>query len=68
MNDRGTIRQIAAATGVRVVALDLFETKPDYLFFSRLLYRAGIAYERAVSRWDALAHLRVQLFADLEAV
>lgn len=68
VNDRRTIRRIAAATGFRVVALDLFETKPDYLFFSRLLYRAGIAYERAVSRWDALADLRVQFIADLEAV
>jgi SAM-dependent methyltransferase len=67
-NDRRTIERMAAATGFRVTALDLFETKPDYLFFSRLLYRAGIAYERAVNRWDALAGLRVQLIADLEAV
>jgi SAM-dependent methyltransferase len=68
VNDRRTIERMAAVTGFRVTALDLFETKPDYLFFSRILYRAGIAYERAVSRWDALAGLRVQLIGDLEAV
>lgn len=67
-NDRRTIERIASAAGFRVAGLDLFETKPDYLFFSRVLYRAGIAYERAVSRWAALADLRVQLIADLEAV
>ncbi|HSD48768.1 MAG TPA: class I SAM-dependent methyltransferase, partial [Actinomycetota bacterium] len=67
-NDRKTIERIADEAGFRVAALDLFETKPDYLFFSRLLYRAGIAYERVVNRWDALADLRVQLIADLEAV
>lgn len=67
-NDRRAIRRLAAASGFRVAELDLFETKPDYLFFSRTLYRAGIAYERAVSRWDSLEGIRVQLIADLEAV
>jgi SAM-dependent methyltransferase len=67
-NDRRTIERLAAAAGFRVEGLDLFETKPDYLYFSRLLYRAGVVYERAVSRWDALAGLRVQFIADLEAV
>lgn len=67
-NDRRTIERLAAASGFRVGDLDLFETKPDYLFFSRLLYRAGIAYERAVSRWETLSGIRVQVIADLEAV
>lgn len=68
VNDRRTIERMAAMSGFRVTALDLFETKPDYLFFSRVLYRAGIAYERTVNHWDALAGLRVQLIGDLEAV
>lgn len=67
MHVLGELRRVLATGSFRVTALDLFETKPDYLFFSRLLYRAGIAYERTVSHWDALAGLRVQLIADLEA-
>jgi len=68
VNDRTTIERLAMASGFRLVSLDLFETKPDYLFFSAIAYRLGIAYERVVNRWDALEGIRVQLIADLEAV
>jgi hypothetical protein len=44
------------------------ETKPDYLYFHPWAYRAGIAYERLVNRFDALARFRVQPIADLEAI
>lgn len=68
VNDRKTIERLAMAGGFRLVSLDLFETKPDYLFFSTLAYRLGIAYERVVNRWHSLEGIRVQLIADLEAV
>jgi SAM-dependent methyltransferase len=67
-NDRLTLERLAMETGFRVVSIDLIETKPDYLLFHPLAYRAGIAYERVVNRSEALAGFRVQMLADLEAV
>lgn len=67
-NDPKTLQRLAMASGFRVVSIDLFETKPDYLYFSPVAYRAGIAYERLVNRIGALARFRVQLIADFEAV
>jgi SAM-dependent methyltransferase len=68
VNDRKIVERLAMASALRVVSIERIETKPDYLFFHPLAYRAGIAYERAVNRWDALAGLRVQILVDLEAV
>jgi SAM-dependent methyltransferase len=67
-NDRTTLERLARASRFRLVDLELFETKPDYLYFHPWAYRAGVAYERLVNRVDALARFRVQLFADLEAI
>jgi SAM-dependent methyltransferase len=67
-NDRPTLEKLARASRFRLVDLELFETKPDYLYFHPWAYRAGIAYERLVNRFDALARFRVQLIADLEAI
>ncbi|HTG46425.1 MAG TPA: class I SAM-dependent methyltransferase [Actinomycetota bacterium] len=67
-NDPARLERLAMASRFRVVSIQLLETKPDYLYFSPIAYRAGIVYERAVNRWDALARFRVQLIADLEAV
>jgi len=67
INDEKSIRRLAAAARFRVVELDLFETKPDYLLFSPIAYRAGIVYERLVNSTEKLARFRVQLIADLVA-
>lgn len=67
-NTKAALERLAMRTGFRVVSVDFLETKPDYLFFSPLAYRAGIAYERLVNRFEVLAPFRVQLIADLEAV
>ena len=66
-NDQKTIRDLAARSGFRVVTVDLLETKPGYLSVHPLAYRLGIAYERIVNRFDALARFRVTLLVDLEA-
>ena len=42
--------------------------RPTYLFFHPAAYRAGVAYERLVSRSDRLAGLRANLLGVLEAV
>jgi SAM-dependent methyltransferase len=68
INDRTRIERLSMASGFRVVSIERIETKPDYLVFHPLVYRAGIAYERVVNRSDAFARFRVQLLADLEAV
>jgi SAM-dependent methyltransferase len=67
-NDRRTLRKLAASSGFRVVALEMIEPKPDYLFFHPLAYRVGIAYERLVDSTSRLADLRCVIVADLEAV
>jgi SAM-dependent methyltransferase len=68
VNDRKTVDRLAMSTGFRVASIELIETKPDYLFFNPVAYRAGIAYERVVNRWARLEGLRVQMLVDLEAV
>lgn len=65
-NTQGRIRTLAEQAGLRVAALHMFEASPNYLEFSRILYRLGIAYERLVNRWAALAPLRVNIIATLE--
>jgi hypothetical protein len=67
-NDRRTLERLATAAGFRIVRLDVLETKPDYLSFHPLAYRAGILYERVVNRSPSLADLRVQIIADLLAI
>ena len=41
------------------------ETSPNYLEFSRLLYRLGIAYERVVNNISVCAEARVNIVATL---
>ena len=66
-NDRRTLRKIAAGSGFNIIALEMIEPKPAYLFFSSLAYRVGIAYERLVNSSPRLADLRCVIVADLEA-
>jgi SAM-dependent methyltransferase len=66
-NDRRSLARLARAGGFRVVRLSAIETKPDYLFFHPIAYRAGVAYERLVNRSESLSGLRVQLFVVLQA-
>jgi SAM-dependent methyltransferase len=66
-NDRRSFERLGSRTGFRVIEVSLLETKPDYLYFHPLAYRAGIAYERMVNRWRALEPIRVQIIADLIA-
>ncbi|MEQ1729650.1 MAG: class I SAM-dependent methyltransferase [Vicinamibacterales bacterium] len=65
-NTESALRRLASETGYQVVSLEFVEASPNYLEFSRLLYRCGVAYERIVSRWDALRMFRVNLVVTLE--
>jgi len=67
-NDRRTLRRLAAASGFRVVTLEMIEPEPTYLFFHPLVLRAGRAYGRWVEERERLADLRCVIVGELEAV
>jgi SAM-dependent methyltransferase len=67
-NDAKTVETFARKSGFLVHSLERLETKPTYLALHPSAYRVGIAYERLVNRFDALARFRVNLLVDLEAV
>jgi len=67
-NDRRTLARLARISRFRLVELDAIETKPDYLFFHPLAYRAGVAYERVVNRTERMSGLRVQFLIAMRAV
>ncbi len=60
-NTAGRLRALAADAGLTVERLERFEAEPEYLAFHLVPYALGVAYERAVNRWEALAGLRVNL-------
>lgn len=59
------LRRLARQAGLRIAVLRLFETPPVYLAFHPLAFALGVAYERLVNRFEALAPLRVNLLAVL---
>lgn len=60
-NTAGRLRGLATDAGLTVDRLERFETEPEYLAFHPVPYALGVAYERAVNRFAALAPLRVNL-------
>jgi SAM-dependent methyltransferase len=59
------LRHLARMADLQVTELHLFETTPVYLAFNPLAFALGVAYERLVNRFEALAPLRVNLLAVL---
>ena len=64
-NTAARLRRLARTAGLRVAELRLFETAPVYLAFNPLAFALGVAYEKVVNRFPALAPLRVNLLAVL---
>jgi SAM-dependent methyltransferase len=60
-NTAGRLRALLEGVGLEVDRLERFETEPEYLAFHPLAYALGVAYERLVNRFEALAPLRVNL-------
>jgi SAM-dependent methyltransferase len=60
-NTAGRLRSLAEGAGLAVERIDRSETEPEYLAFHVAPYALGVAYERLVNRFDALAALRVNL-------
>jgi SAM-dependent methyltransferase len=60
-NTAGRLRSLAEGAGLTVERLEQFETEPEYLAFHVVPYALGVAYERLMNRFEALAPLRVNL-------
>ena len=60
-NTAGRLRALAEGAGLTVERIERFETEAEYLAFHLAPYALGVAYERVVNRFDALAPLRVNL-------
>lgn len=57
-NTRGDVDRLAAASGLQVESFDYLSQYPNYLMFNGLLFLAGTAFEKIISRFDALRILR----------
>jgi ubiquinone/menaquinone biosynthesis C-methylase UbiE len=67
-NTPGRLREVASQSGFRLAELELFEAAPGYLEWSWPTFLMGVAYERTVKRFEALAGLRVSILATLEKI
>jgi len=65
INSRTAVRKHAEATGFEVEELQLIESTPSYGAASRVLFLAGMAYERFVTSTERLAGLRANLLVIL---
>jgi len=65
MNSVARLRRTAEACGFSSSDLRLVEMEPSYLMISRVLFLGGVAYERLVNHFDALAPLRANIFGCL---
>ena len=63
LNTERAVRRNLAAAGFAHVEVKLIEPYPVYLVFHPLAFRAGIAYERFVTRWSWAARFRLILIA-----
>lgn len=61
VNTPGDLERCARSAGLRVVESELVEGRPEYLRLSAPTYLLGLAYERLVNRFEALAPLRIVL-------
>jgi SAM-dependent methyltransferase len=57
-NTRSAVEHLAAISGLRVEAFDYVSQYPNYLMFNAPLFLIGVAYEKLISRFDALRFLR----------
>jgi SAM-dependent methyltransferase len=68
-NSPRRVRSLAADAGLAEERLYMLEGAPSILKFSSISYLAGVAYERAVNRFDSLDRFRaaiVAIFSKLE--
>lgn len=64
-NRPADIAAAAHPTGMELTAIELIESRPEYLRITAVSYLAGILYERMVNASSAFASLRVLLIGEL---
>jgi ubiquinone/menaquinone biosynthesis C-methylase UbiE len=57
-NTRRAVRRLASSAGLQVDSFEYLSQYPNYLLFSGVLFALGTAYEKLISRFEALAFLR----------
>lgn len=57
-NTKRDVHRLAAAAGLGVEAFDYLSQYPNYLMFNGVLFAIGTAFEKLISRFDALRILR----------
>ena len=62
-NSRRELTRLMGNAGFELLEVDMFESAPDYLAFSPVLYMLGIIYERFINRFDRLSFLRLSIIA-----
>lgn len=65
LNSRLAIERTAQRVGFREITLRFVESEPTYLTFGHTPFYMGLAYERLVNKFDALAPLRANIFGRL---
>ncbi|PLP59636.1 hypothetical protein CYK37_10025 [Mesorhizobium loti] len=64
-NRPADVEAAARPAGMELTAVELIESRPEYLRITAISYMAGILYERLVNMGSALASLRVLLIGEL---
>jgi SAM-dependent methyltransferase len=65
-NTPGELRKVAERAGLRLAELEMYEGPPGYLYGSWFTFLLGVAYERLVNRFRALAGFRISIVAMLQ--
>jgi SAM-dependent methyltransferase len=66
LNSVPAFKLLAQDLRVKLIKAEYVSNHPQYLMFSRLCYRLGIAFERSLLRMRALSFLRQYIVAELE--
>lgn len=57
-NTRSDVERLADGAGLRIESFDYLSQYPNYLMFNGALFLLGTAYEKVISRFEALRFLR----------
>ena len=65
-NTKRALIRLAESLGLRPVRIEYMRNHPEYAMFSVLAYRAAVAVERTLFRWNSLAFLRPFIFCHFQ--
>ena len=66
LNSLSAFRKLADVFGLKIVSLEYVSNHPEYLMFSRSVYRLGVGLERTLLSTQPFAFLRQLIFADFQ--